>query len=154
MLSTFYTWSREHIQRVFEAKSSEDCRQALDDTFSQRIDLTLNGTTLPRTHLQKAIMAMVEDSGFRLAVEWHNAVEVPRDDCNRAGMLGGYYVIRNIRKRLPGESTILVERHKSVNVIIESESSDPSIDSRRIVKLAIVATDMPMTPPTAHRQQQ
>ena len=33
------------------------------------------------------------------------------------GMLGGYYVIRNVKKPLPGSSTLaLFERHKSVNV--------------------------------------
>ena len=86
-------------------------------------------------------------------------------------MLGGYYVIRNVRKPLPGSSQLaLFERHKSVNVEcvyaparlllcysifranarcfrarrIKSESPDPTVDSRRIVKLAIVATDVPV----------
>lgn len=83
-------------------------------------------------------------------------------------MLGGYYIIRNVKKALPGSSTLACfERHKSVNVEcvlarahacmlgamnahlfglrrIESESPDPSVDSRRIVKLAIVATDVPV----------
>lgn len=32
-------------------------------------------------------------------------------------MLGGYYVIRNVKKPLPGSSTLaLFARHKSVNV--------------------------------------
>lgn len=39
---------------------------------------------------------------------------------------------------------MLFERHKRVSVVIESESQNPTIDSRRIVKLAIVATDEPM----------
>lgn len=90
------------------------------------------------------------------------------------GMLGGYYVIRNVRKPLPGSSRLaLFERHKSVNVEyvildrcvlmivsethlrvlhrIESESSDPTFDSRRIVKLAIVATDVPVS--SSHHPQ-
>ncbi|PCH42043.1 hypothetical protein WOLCODRAFT_72813 [Wolfiporia cocos MD-104 SS10] len=149
MHSTFYTWSREHIQRVFEAKNEADCLRALNDTFSQKIELSLNGTSLPRTHLQTAIMAMVAGSGFRLSVEWQHANEVPRDPSNspasQNGTLEGHYVIRGIRKQLPGRSTTaLYERHKSVKVVIESESSDRSVDTRRIVKLTIVAKDVPM----------
>ncbi|KZT01372.1 uncharacterized protein LAESUDRAFT_707458 [Laetiporus sulphureus 93-53] len=145
MLPTCYAWSKEHIKRVFEAKSAADCLRALDDTFSQKIELTLNGKPLPRSHLQTAILAMVESSGFRLTVEWLNAVEVPHDDSYRSGSLGGYYIIRNIQKMLPGRtSPVLYERHKSINVVIESESRDRSVDSRKIVKLTLVATDLPM----------
>ncbi|KAH9831565.1 uncharacterized protein C8Q71DRAFT_781216 [Rhodofomes roseus] len=145
ILPTFYAWSQEHIQRVFEAKTSADCLQALNDTFSQNVELTLNGSPIPRTYLESTIMRMVEASGFRLSVEWLNAVEVPRDQSYRSGALGGYYVIRNLRRQSQESATpMLYERHKSINVIIDSESSDPSIDSRRIVKLALVATDKPM----------
>ncbi|RPD59605.1 hypothetical protein L227DRAFT_611830 [Lentinus tigrinus ALCF2SS1-6] len=147
MLSTFYSWSIEHIKNVFEAKSERDCLKALDDTFSQRLEFTFNGSPLPRVGLQKIVLAMLQNSGFCLNVDWLNAVEVPRDGSNRNGMLGGYYVIRNVKKPLPGTAKLaLFERHKSVNVEIESESSDPSVDSRRIVKLAIVATDVPVPP--------
>ncbi|KAI0733604.1 hypothetical protein C8Q72DRAFT_771994 [Fomitopsis betulina] len=145
ILPTFYSWSKEHIERVFEAKTSADCLQAINDTFSQNIELTLNGSPIPRTYLESAIMGMVEASGFRLSVEWLNAVEVSRDGSLRSGALGGYYVIRNLRRQLPGSKIqMLYERHKSINASIDSESSDPGVDSRRIVKLAIVATDKPM----------
>ncbi|OCH93063.1 hypothetical protein OBBRIDRAFT_790656 [Obba rivulosa] len=148
MLSSFYAWSIEHIKGVFEAKSEIDCLRALDETFSQRVEFTFNGTSLSRYSLEQVILAMVRGSGFRLTVDWQNAVEVPRDSSNRDGILGGYYVIRNIRKELPGMSRpILFERHKSVNVVIESELPDAHVDSRRIVKLALVATDMPMQHP-------
>ncbi|KAM5537151.1 hypothetical protein V8D89_009084 [Ganoderma adspersum] len=152
MLSTFYSWSIEHIKRVFEAKCESDCLQALDETFSQHLEFTFNGSPLTRGGLQKIVLAMLQSSGFCLNVDWRNAVEVPRDGSNRSGMLGGYYVIRNVRKPLPGSSRLaLFERHKSVNVEIESESSDPTFDSRRIVKLAIVATDVPV-PSSLHTQ--
>lgn len=86
ILPTFYAWSQEHIQRVFEAKTSADCLQALNDTFAQNIELTLNGTPIPRTYLESAIMGMVEASGFRLSVEWLNAVEVSRDGSLRVSI--------------------------------------------------------------------
>ena len=83
ILPTFYAWSKEHIRRVFEAKTPADCLQALNDTFSQDVELTLNGSPIPRTYLESAIMGMVEASEFRLSVEWLNAVEVPRDEFHR-----------------------------------------------------------------------
>ncbi|OJT02254.1 hypothetical protein TRAPUB_7235 [Trametes pubescens] len=166
MLPTFYAWSIEHIKNVFEAKCERDALQALEDTFSHRLEFTFNGSPLPRVGLQKIVLAMLQTSGFCLNVDWLNAVEVPRDGSNRVsapppwdlrlykltvafppqnGMLGGYYIIRNVKKPLPGSATLACfERHKSVNVEIESESPDPSVDSRRIVKLAIVATDVPV----------
>lgn len=146
MLSTFYSWSIEHIKRVFEAKSENECLQALDETFSERLDFTFNGSQVRRIELQEIVLAMLQSSGFCLIVDWLHAVEVSRDDSNRVsscewhtsriseqcsdvetvdyflvrrqdGMLGGYYVIRNVKKLLPGSSIpTLVERHKSVNV--------------------------------------
>ena len=146
MLSTLYSWSFEHTKRIFEAKSEHECLQALNETFSARLDFTFNGSQLCRVELQETVLAMLQSSGFCLNVDWLHAVEVSRDDYNRVsphryhtsceleqcsdvvplvyflvrlqdGMLGGYYIIRNIRKLLPGSSIpTLFERHKSVNV--------------------------------------
>ncbi|KAH8100941.1 hypothetical protein BXZ70DRAFT_1007871 [Cristinia sonorae] len=139
MYSSIYTWSIEHIKRVFEAKSEDDCIRAIDDTFSHAIDVTVNGKPLSRMELQRFVLNMVGSSGYRLNVQWQNAVEVPRDDSNRDGVLGGYYIIRNVRKQGSGR----FERHKFVNVVIESESVDQWIDSRRIVSLSLTAMDKP-----------
>ncbi|THH29992.1 hypothetical protein EUX98_g4187 [Antrodiella citrinella] len=141
MYSSIYTWSIDHIKTVFEAKTEDECIRAIDDTFSHAIDVTVNGKALSRMELQRFVLNMLGSSGYRLAVQWQNAVEVPRDDSNRDGVLGGYYIIRNIRKQ--GSSKF--ERHKFVNVVIESESVDPRIDSRRIVSLSLTAMDKPMS---------
>ena len=55
MLSTFYAWSIEHIKRVFEAKSERDCLEALDATFSERLEFTFNGSPLPRVGLEQHV---------------------------------------------------------------------------------------------------
>ena len=83
MLPTIYEWSVSHIQNVFEAKSEDECIRALDETFSQNIDFTTNGKQLGRADLQRFVLTMVNASGFRLKVQWQNALEVPRDDSNR-----------------------------------------------------------------------
>jgi len=141
MYSSIYAWSIDHIKTVFEAKTEDECIRAIDDTFSHAIDVTVNGKALSRMELQRFVLNMLGSSGYRLAVQWQNAVEVPRDDSNRDGVLGGYYIIRNIRKQ--GSSKF--ERHKFVNVVIESESVDSRVDSRRIVSLSLTAMDKPMS---------
>lgn len=83
MLPTLYDWSVEHIRRVFEAKSEDECLRALDDTFARDGDFASNGRTLGRRDLQRFVLAMVSASGFRLKVQWMNALEVPTDDSNR-----------------------------------------------------------------------
>lgn len=83
MLSTIYEWSIEHIRNVFEAKSEDECLRAIDDTFSQAIEFITNGKQLGRADLQRFIVSMVSSSGFRLKVQWQNALEVPRDGTNR-----------------------------------------------------------------------
>ena len=83
MFPTIYEWSVEHIRDVFEAKSEDECIKALDDTFSQHIDFSTNGKQLSRTDLQRFVLSMVHMSGFRLKVQWQNALEVPRDESNR-----------------------------------------------------------------------
>ena len=83
MLSTIYEWSVEHIKNVFEAKSEDECIKALDETFSQHIDFSTNGKQLNRADLQRFVLSMVQLSGFRLKVQWQNALEVPRDETNR-----------------------------------------------------------------------
>lgn len=87
MLPTLYEWSMEHIQNVFEARSEDECQRAIDNTFSQYIEFMSNGKQLCRADLQKFVLSMVASSGFRLKVQWQNAVEVPRDSSNRVSRL-------------------------------------------------------------------
>ncbi|CAL1716951.1 unnamed protein product [Somion occarium] len=144
--TSIYSWSIDHIKHVFEAKSEDECLRAIEDTFSHHIDVSVNGKELSRIELQKFVLTMVKTSGFRLNVSWQNAVEVPRDASNRDGALGGYYIIRNVRKPGPGVTpSARYERHKFVNVVIESESANDRIDSRRIVKLSLTAMDKPVS---------
>lgn len=83
MLATLHEWSIEHISDVFEAKSEDECLRAIDHTFSQHIEFMSNGKQLCRADLQKFVLSMVMGSGFRLKVQWQNALEVPRDASNR-----------------------------------------------------------------------
>ncbi|KAL4244071.1 hypothetical protein ABKN59_010964 [Abortiporus biennis] len=144
MFSTIYDWSIEHIRDVFEAKSEDECLFAIDHTFSQSIEVIVNGNPLTRLELERFVLSMLKNSNFRLNVQWQHALEVPQDSTNRNGVLGGYYIIRNVRKQAQGVSpNARFTRHKYVHAHIESESSDQRVDSRRIVKLYLAAEDKP-----------
>ncbi|KAI0685959.1 hypothetical protein BC835DRAFT_1288927 [Cytidiella melzeri] len=119
MLPTLYQWSIEHIKNVFEAKSEDECQVAIDETFSQGIEFMSNGKQLCRADLQKFVLSMVMASGFRLKVQWQNALEVPRDSSNRDGVVGGYYIISNVRKTSSSGVPVAgrFARHKFVNVV-------------------------------------
>lgn len=137
MLSTIYEWSLQHIRDVFEAKSEDECLRAIDQTFSRNIDFSTNGKQLSQADLRCFVLSMVSSAGYRLKVQWLNALEVPRDDTNRVslhscilsskgliqsaqdGVLGGYYVISNVRKISPTGAPLpgRFERHKFINVV-------------------------------------
>ncbi|KAI0342737.1 hypothetical protein BDW22DRAFT_1407307 [Trametopsis cervina] len=144
MLATLYEWSRQHVTDVFEAKSEDECEMAIDKTFSHDMEFIINGQQLSRAELRKFVLTMLVNSGFRLKLQWQDAVEVPRDPSNRDGVLGAYYLIHNVRKAPSADgATGRFTRHKFVNVVIESESPDVSMDSRRVVRMNLTATDKP-----------
>ncbi|KAI0330257.1 hypothetical protein GY45DRAFT_1251273, partial [Cubamyces sp. BRFM 1775] len=73
------------------------------------------------------------------------SISLPLPWARQNGMLGRCYIIRNVKKPTPRSGKLACyERHKSVNVVIEFESADLSVDSRRIVKLAVMAADSPV----------
>ncbi|KAF4571574.1 hypothetical protein EYR36_008914 [Pleurotus pulmonarius] len=142
-LSNLYDWSREHIHDVFEAPNDDMCLRAIESTFAKNLQATINGAPLDREGIKQLVLAMRRGSSTGLKVRWHQAVPVPRDPTNRNGSFGGVYVISGIQKQLPGMSKPAeFERHKTVTVRIESLSSDPYVDSRRIVNLTFVANDV------------
>jgi len=142
-LSSLSSWSMQHIKDVFEAPKDADSSRAIDATFSPDIKAMLNGMQLNKDGIRQLVQAMRKASTTGLKVEWLSTVEVPKDPDNRNGAFGGMYIIRGLKKEVPGMSGFVdFERRKSVNVIIESQSDDPNIDSRKLVNLVFVAADV------------
>ncbi|KAK7032284.1 hypothetical protein VNI00_013243 [Paramarasmius palmivorus] len=148
MLCSLTEWSINHIRDVFEAPSDEEALRAIEQTFSLSVTATLNGSPLPREGIIKLVLSMRQGGrmggGSGLRVNWKHTVEVPADPVtNRDGSFGGVYVITGLRKILPDfNRPVTFSRHKSVNVKIESQSPDTHLDSRRIVSLVFVASDV------------
>lgn len=83
MFSSFEDWSVEHIRSVFEAKSEDECRSAIENTFTSDIEFVANGAKLNLPQLTQFVLTMVTTSDFKLKVVWQSALETPRDALNR-----------------------------------------------------------------------
>ncbi|KAF8896448.1 hypothetical protein BD779DRAFT_1433847 [Infundibulicybe gibba] len=142
-LSSLSDWSVHHIRDIFEAGSDQQSLWAVASTFSEGVNATINGKPIRRDDISQLVLSMRQGSPG-LKVQWQQAAEAPRDpSTNRDGHFDGVYVIRGIRKVLPGANApVEYERHKSVTVTIESQSSNPTVDSRKITNLAFVASDV------------
>jgi len=143
-LSSLSEWSVQHIRDIFEARTDEQSLRSIDATFSDSVNASINGGMLSREGINQLVLAMRKGSTGELKVHWQQAVEVPRDpSTNRDGSFGGVYIIRGLQKQLPGMiKPAEFERHKTVTVKIESQSPDMNLDSRKIVNLAFVASDV------------
>ncbi|KAJ7261776.1 hypothetical protein B0H12DRAFT_1069387 [Mycena haematopus] len=144
-LSSLADWSRQHIRDVFEAPSDELSLRAIGKTFTHTLTASLNGTPLDFDGLCVLVRAMRRSAASSgLSVEWSRADSAPDDSENRNGLLVGEYRIRGIwRSVTPGSDSVSeFERHKKVVVSIQSQSCQAGVDSRRIVKLDIVASDI------------
>ncbi|KAF9456750.1 hypothetical protein BDZ94DRAFT_1274861 [Collybia nuda] len=143
-LCSLSEWSIQHIRNVFEARSDEQSLRAIAATFSEDVSATVNGVPLSREGIDQLVLAMRRGSSGGLRVQWQQAIGAPWDPAtNRGGAFTGAYIIRGIQKLSPGaQKPVEFERHKTVNVQIESQSSNPHLDSRRIVNLAFFATDV------------
>ncbi|EPQ52722.1 hypothetical protein GLOTRDRAFT_131959 [Gloeophyllum trabeum ATCC 11539] len=143
-LPTLTEWSKQHISAVFESRNDAESLRAVEETFSPDVRVLLNGTPVNREGVKQLVVAMRRAAPAGLKVDWQVTVDVPKDPSNRNGAFGGVYVVRGQRKELPGTKGVVdIERHKSVNVVIQSQSEDPSTDSRKIVNLVFVAADLP-----------
>ncbi|KAF8173054.1 hypothetical protein BJ912DRAFT_859650 [Pholiota molesta] len=144
-LSSLAEWSKKHICAVFESSNSEESLKAIQETFSNSINATLNGKQLGYDDIVHMVIAMRNEAPKGLKVEWLTAVESTSSSNYRDGFLGGMYIIHGIHRNLPGlPGTVEFSRHKAVVVQIQSQSTDLLIDSRKIVHLSFVASDFPL----------
>ncbi|KAF8972149.1 hypothetical protein BDZ97DRAFT_1650197 [Flammula alnicola] len=142
-LSSLVQWSQDHIRDVFESSTDEGSMRAVEETFAKNLNATVNGRPLGYAEIKQMVLMMRKQSACGLKVQWLQTVQVPHDSSNRDGSFGGMYIIHGIQKILPGrDKPTEFSRHKTVTVSIESQSTDPTVDTRRIVTLAFVASDL------------
>jgi len=140
-LPSLSEWSIQRIKKIFESTTDEESLRSIRATFKDNVTATINGAPLSRDGIAQLVLAMRRSSKTGLSVIWHHTVEVARDpSTNRVrffwscrpsrrgpsdltflsrqdGSFGGYYIIRGLRKQLPGMyHPVDFERHKTVTV--------------------------------------
>ncbi|EKM81220.1 hypothetical protein AGABI1DRAFT_112900 [Agaricus bisporus var. burnettii JB137-S8] len=140
--SSLTSWSMQHINDIFEAPSDEESLRAVDTTFSRHVEASVNGKPIQYRDIQRMVLALRTNSN--LTVSWQQAQESPDDAAtNQSGKFNGSYIIKGIQRTLPDSNKWAeFERHKKVEVEIEPLAEDASYDSRKITRLAFVATDV------------
>ena len=78
-LGSLIEWSISHIREVFEARSDDDALRAIESTFAERLEGTVNGAPLSRPQVAQMVLAMRRTAPMGLRVEWRQAQEAPRD---------------------------------------------------------------------------
>jgi len=143
-LCSLSEWSVQHIRDIFEACDDEQSLQAILATFSNNLTASMNGMPLSLEGINQLVLDMRRSSPGGLKVHWQHAMEDAQDPTtNRDGAFGGMYIIRGIQKTLSGmQKPVSFERHKTVTVKIESQCLSSYHDSRRIVSLVFVASDV------------
>ncbi|PFH48354.1 hypothetical protein AMATHDRAFT_65594 [Amanita thiersii Skay4041] len=142
-LSTLGEWAEKHITSIFEADTDEEALRAIEETFSRNVTGSLNGVPINNRKEVEMLVLTLRGGKGSLKVSWKYGLSAPADPAtNRDGAFGDVYVIHNVKRALPGSQTLaMFDRHKVGTVKIESTSSDPNVDSRRITKLVLVALD-------------
>ncbi|PFH48362.1 hypothetical protein AMATHDRAFT_49568 [Amanita thiersii Skay4041] len=142
-LSTLKEWSEKHIKAIFEADTDEEALRAIEETFSSNVTGSLNGVPINNRKGVEMLVLTLRGGKGGMKVRWQYGLSAPADPAtNRDGAFGGVYVIHNVKRTLPGTQTLATfDRHKAATVKIESTSSDPNVDSRRITSLILVASD-------------
>ncbi|PPQ63951.1 hypothetical protein CVT24_009125 [Panaeolus cyanescens] len=146
-LTSLTEWSRVHIKSVFAAPTHEDAMRGVQETFAAKVYDSINGVERTNEQLQMMVAGVRKYAAGPLEVQWLNTVEMPTENGYKSGGFGAYYIIRGLEKVDPRDNKLKPYiRHKSVTVRIESQphlSDDPNVDTRRIVTLGLVATDLP-----------
>ncbi|KAJ7859150.1 hypothetical protein B0H14DRAFT_3446786 [Mycena olivaceomarginata] len=138
-LSSLTEWSMQHIRDVFEAPSDELSLRAIHSTFSRNLKANLNGAALDFDELCGLVSAMRKSARNGLDVQWARADDAPDDLGNRSANTA----FAASGESNPGSDQLFeFERRKKVVVRIQSQSAQPELDSRLIMKLDIVASDV------------
>ena len=79
-LSSLTDWSVQHIQDIFESISDEAALRAVENTFSDDLIATVNGTRINKQGIKQHVVALRQSSSrCGLNVYWQHAVEASRD---------------------------------------------------------------------------
>ncbi|KAJ4485363.1 hypothetical protein J3R30DRAFT_3696703 [Lentinula aciculospora] len=141
-LCSLSEWADKRTAAIYIAKSKTEAKLAIEDLFAPHVKASINGRNITREEIDQLLLGMRPTEEGALGFYWTDVVGAPRDPSQRDGAVSGVYIISGLQ--IPHlETGLLVPgyRRKGVAVIIESQSQDPTIDSRKIVEFVSVANN-------------
>ncbi|CAK5268442.1 unnamed protein product [Mycena citricolor] len=146
MLSSLEAWSKAHISDIFEAATDDRSFRAIEATFAPDLIGTMNGSPISFADICRLVCEMRQSAPQGLSVQWVSAREtLDEGSQNQNGCLEGKYIIQGILRPVDDHQWLEFERQKLVSVRIESQSPSAEVDSRRIVRLHLKASDVLVT---------
>ncbi|KAJ3723952.1 hypothetical protein C8R42DRAFT_664066 [Lentinula raphanica] len=144
-LSTITEWADRRTAAVYTAKSKALAKDAIQELFAPHVKASINGRKITRDEIDQLLLDMRPTEEGPLGFYWTDLVGTPRDPSHRDGSVSGVFIISGLRLPHPHSGQMVPTfRRKGVAVIIESQSQDPAIDSRRIVEFVAVANNYPL----------
>ncbi|KAJ3757270.1 hypothetical protein EV360DRAFT_84182 [Lentinula raphanica] len=144
-LSTITEWADRRTAAVYTAKSKALAKDAIQELFAPHVTASINGRKITRDEIDQLLLDMRPTEEGPLGFYWTDLVGTPRDPSHRDGSVSGVFIISGLRLPHPHSGQMVPTfRRKGVAVIIESQSQDPVIDSRRIVEFVAVANNYPL----------
>ncbi|KAJ3988223.1 hypothetical protein F5890DRAFT_1562791 [Lentinula detonsa] len=153
-LSPIAEWAEKRTAAVYTAKSKALAKIAIEELFAPHVKASINGRKITRDEVDQLLLGMRPNEEGALGFYWTDIVGAPRDPSHRDGSVSGMFIISGLRLPHPQTGQLVPTfRRKGVAVIIESQSQDPTIDSRRIVEFVAVANNYPLDQLAAQEKQ-
>ncbi|KAJ4485362.1 hypothetical protein J3R30DRAFT_1347524 [Lentinula aciculospora] len=160
-LPSIAEWADKRTAAVYTAKSKTLAKVAIEELFAPHVKASINGRNITREEIDQLLLGMRPTEEGALGFYWTDLVGAPKDPSQRVGGNGGSMACFTYRMqdgsvsgmfiisglRLPNPQTgelVPMFRRKGVAVIVESQSQDPAVDSRKIVEFVAVANNYPL----------
>ncbi|KAJ3922650.1 hypothetical protein F5877DRAFT_33324 [Lentinula edodes] len=162
-LSSITEWADKRTAAVYTAKSKTLAKLAVEELFAPHVKASINGRKISRDEIDQLLLDMRPTEEGALGFYWTDLVGVPRDPSHRDGSVSGMFIISGLqipdprtgelvtsfrRKGVAVMYVLPLEKHSGNSVDpsypIESQSEDPTIDSRKIVEFVSVANNYPL----------
>ncbi|KAF8824044.1 hypothetical protein HHX47_DHR9000449 [Lentinula edodes] len=138
-------WVDKRTATIYVAPNRAQAKVAIEELFAPHVKASINGRKITRDEIDQLLLAMRPNEEGALGFFWTDMVGTSKDPSNRNGSLSGTYVISGLQIPHPETGKLVPGfRRKGVAIIIESQSEDPTIDSRKIVEFVSVANNYPL----------
>ncbi|KAJ3829275.1 hypothetical protein EV361DRAFT_959987 [Lentinula raphanica] len=144
-LCSLSDWVQNRTSAIYVAPNKTESKKAIAELFAPHVKASINGRSITRQEIDELLLVMRPAEEGALGFYWTDLVATPKDSSERGGAVSGMYVIAGLHLPHPQTGELVpTYRRKGVAVIIESQSQDLDVDSRKVVEFVSVANNYPL----------